>query len=160
MIIETKKKPLFTLRETIEALNTEIQNLTKVIEEKTLGAEDTNLNELRKLRDELTSQRDNLKGEVANLKGDKETMQQEITELKDENGKLETKITNANLEVQSRTNEMNREIRRKERAEREVKVRNTLEIILVKSIFDEKIAKIFHIWVWSYGILKSFTTVI
>ena len=112
--------------------------MTKVIEEKTLGAEDTNLNELRKLRDELTSQRDNLKGEVANLKGDKETMQQEITELKDENGKLETKITNANLEVQSRTNEMNREIRRKERAEREVKVRNTLEIILVKSIIAKK----------------------
>ena len=55
-------------RETIEALNTEIQNLTKVIEEKTLGAEDTNLNELRKLRDELTNQRDNLKGEVAALK--------------------------------------------------------------------------------------------
>ena len=114
-------------RETIEALNTEIQNLTKVIEEKTLGAEDTNLNELRKLRDELTSQRDNLKGEVANLKGDKDTMQQEIVELKDENGKLETKITNSNLEVQSRTNEMNREIRRKERAEREVKVQNTLK---------------------------------
>jgi outer membrane murein-binding lipoprotein Lpp len=131
-------------RETIEALNTEIQNLTKVIEEKTLGAEDTNLNELRKLRDELTSQRDNLKSEVANLKGDKETMQQEITELKDENGKLETKITNSNLEVQSRTNEMNREIRRKERAEREVKVRNTLEILLVKSIFDEnKLLKTF-----------------
>ena len=43
-------------RETIETLNTEIQNLTKVIEEKTLGAEDTNLNELRKLRDELTNQ--------------------------------------------------------------------------------------------------------
>ena len=133
-----KKKSLFTHRETIEALNTEIQNLTKVIEEKTLGAEDTNLNELRKLRDELTSQRDNLKSEVSNLKGDKETMQQEITELKDENGKLETKITNSNLEVQSRTNEMNREIRRKERAEREVKVQNTLEILLVKSIFDEK----------------------
>ena len=131
-------------RETIEALNTEIQNLTKVIEEKTLGAEDTNLNELRKLRDELTSQRDNLKSEVANLKGDKETMQQEITELKDENGKLETKITNSNLEVQSRTNEMNREIRRKERAEREVKVRNTLEILLVKLIFDEnKLLKTF-----------------
>ena len=55
-------------RETIEALNTEIQNLTKVIEEKTLGAEDTNLNELRKLRDELTNQRDNLKGEVSALK--------------------------------------------------------------------------------------------
>ena len=138
LIIETKKNSLFTLRETIEALNTEIQNLTKVIEEKTLGAEDTNLNELRKLRDELTSQRDNLKSEVSNLKGDKETMQQEITELKDENGKLETKITNSNLEVQSRTNEMNREIRRKERAEREVKVQNTLEILLVKSIFDEK----------------------
>ena len=144
LIIETKKNSLFTLRETIEALNTEIQNLTKVIEEKTLGAEDTNLNELRKLRDELTSQRDNLKSEVANLKGDKETMQQEITELKDENGKLETKITNSNLEVQSRTNEMNREIRRKERAEREVKVRNTLEILLVKSIFDEnKLLKTF-----------------
>ena len=58
-------------RETIEALNTEIQNLTKVIEEKTLGAEDTNLNELRKLRDELTNQRDNLKGEVAALKVNK-----------------------------------------------------------------------------------------
>ena len=139
-----KKKSLFTHRETIEALNTEIQNLTKVIEEKTLGAEDTNLNELRKLRDELTSQRDNLKSEVSNLKGDKETMQQEITELKDENGKLETKITNSNLEVQSRTNEMNREIRRKERAEREVKVRNTLEILLVKLIFDEnKLLKTF-----------------
>ena len=100
--------------------------MTKVIEEKTLGAEDTNLNELRKLRDELTSQRDNLKGEVANLKGDKDAMQQQITELKDENAKLEVKITNSNLEVQSRTNEMNREIRRKERAEREVKVKFSL----------------------------------
>ena len=106
--------------------------MTKVIEEKTLGAEDTNLNELRKLRDELTSQRDNLKGEVANLKGDKDAMQQQITELKDENAKLEVKITNSNLEVQSRTNEMNREIRRKERAEREVKVNKTTETLVPK----------------------------
>lgn len=43
------------------------------------------------------------------------------SELKDENGKLETKISSLSQEVQSRTNEMNREIRRKERAEREVK---------------------------------------
>ena len=129
MLVSNKKITQFielSFRETIEALNTEIQNLTKVIEEKTLGAEDTNLNELRKLRDELTSQRDNLKGEVANLKGDKDAMQQQITELKDENAKLEVKITNSNLEVQSRTNEMNREIRRKERAEREVKVKFSL----------------------------------
>ena len=129
MLVSNKQITQFielSFRETIEALNTEIQNLTKVIEEKTLGAEDTNLNELRKLRDELTSQRDNLKGEVANLKGDKDAMQQQITELKDENAKLEVKITNSNLEVQSRTNEMNREIRRKERAEREVKVKFSL----------------------------------
>ena len=60
-------------------MNTEIQNLTKVIEEKTLGAEDTNLNELRKLRDELTSQRDNLKSEVTSLKTQQEATTQEIT---------------------------------------------------------------------------------
>ena len=71
MLVSNKQITQFIelpFRETIEALNTEIQNLTKVIEEKTLGAEDTNLNELRKLRDELTNQRDNLKGEVAALK--------------------------------------------------------------------------------------------
>ena len=56
-------------RETIETLNTEIQNLTKVIEEKTLGAEDTNLNELRKLRDELTNQRDGLKARITLIIG-------------------------------------------------------------------------------------------
>ena len=42
-------------------------------------------------------------------------------DLKEENGKLEGKIGNLTQDVQSRTNEMNREIRRKERAEREVK---------------------------------------
>ena len=41
--------------------------------------------------------------------------------MKEENGKLEAKIANLTQDVQSRTNEMNREIRRKERAEREVK---------------------------------------
>ena len=48
--------------------------------------------------------------------------------MKEENAKLETKIGNLNQDVQSRTNEMNREIRRKERAEREVKqLRGDLE---------------------------------
>jgi len=108
-------------RETIETLNTEIQNLTKVIEEKTLGAEDTNLNELRKLRDELTNQRDNLKSEVNELKNQKELTTQTIADLKDENAKQEVKISTVTQDLQSRTNEMNREIRRKERAEREVK---------------------------------------
>ena len=42
-------------------------------------------------------------------------------DLTEENGKLEGKIGNLTQDVQSRTNEMNREIRRKERAEREVK---------------------------------------
>ena len=68
-------------RETIETLNTEIQNLTKVIEEKTLGAEDTNLNELRKLRDELTSQRDNLKIEVKELTALIDTKEEEISSV-------------------------------------------------------------------------------
>ena len=80
-------------RETIETLNTEIQNLTKVIEEKTLGAEDTNLNELRKLRDELTNQRDNLKSEVNELKSQKEVTTQTIAELREENTKLDLKMS-------------------------------------------------------------------
>ena len=67
-MVDTAQEGEERARETIETLNTEIQNLTKVIEEKTLGAEDTNINELRKLRDELTQQRDNLQLEVAELK--------------------------------------------------------------------------------------------
>ena len=41
--------------------------------------------------------------------------------MRDEKAGLETKITTLQQDVQSKTNEMNREIRRKERAEREVK---------------------------------------
>ena len=108
-------------RETIETLNTEIQNLTKVIEEKTLGAEDTNLNELRKLRDELTTQRDNLKADVKELTGQLGQKDEEIAGLKADKAKLEGRIVGVSNDLQSRTNEMNREIRRKERTEREVK---------------------------------------
>ena len=108
-------------RETIETLNTEIQNLTKVIEEKTLGAEDTNINELRKLRDELVNQRDGLKTEVEELEKKDQEQASMIKNLNLEISKLESKVAAITNDLQSRTNEMNREIRRKERTEREVK---------------------------------------
>jgi len=44
-----------------------------------------------------------------------------VATLKEEIKQKEAKIGQLNNDVQSRTNEMNREIRRKERAEREVK---------------------------------------
>ena len=46
---------------------------------------------------------------------------EEIELLKSERSKLETKFSASVNDLQSRTNEMNREIRRKERTEREVK---------------------------------------
>ena len=63
------------------------------------------------------------------LKNQKELTAQTIVELKEENSKLEGKNATINQDLQSRTNEMNREIRRKERAEREVKqLKGDLEV--------------------------------
>ena len=89
-------------RETIETLNTEIQNLTKVIEEKTLGAEDSNLNELRKLRDELTSQRDNLRVEVRELAAAAGEKEEAIGAVKAENARLDGRLTALTNELQAR----------------------------------------------------------
>ncbi|XP_040570341.2 LOW QUALITY PROTEIN: cilia- and flagella-associated protein 58-like [Lepeophtheirus salmonis] len=108
-------------RETIEALNTEIQNLSKTVEEKTLGAEDTNVNELRKLRDELIAQKDSLSNEVSKLKERVKQLTEENETLGIDKESLETSIHQLKDDLSSRTNEMNREIRRKERTEREVK---------------------------------------
>ena len=136
-MVDTAQEGEERARETIETLNTEIQNLTKVIEEKTLGAEDTNINELRKLRDELTQQRDNLQLEVAELKTKFEANEAKVEALTKEKADQvtiiiasydylqtfgqEREIGELNQEAQSRNNEMNREMRRKERAERELK---------------------------------------
>ena len=88
-------------RETIETLNTEIQNLTKVIEEKTLGAEDSNLNELRKLRDELTSQRDNLRVEVRELAAAAGEKEEAIGAVRAENVRLDGRMTALTNELQA-----------------------------------------------------------
>ncbi|CAB4065924.1 unnamed protein product [Lepeophtheirus salmonis] len=125
-------------RETIEALNTEIQNLSKTVEEKTLGAEDTNVNELRKLRDELIAQKDSLSNEVSKLKERVKQLTEENETLGIDKESLETSIHQLKDDLSSRTNEMNREIRRKERTEREVK---TLKVDVERKRNEIKLAE-------------------
>jgi chromosome segregation ATPase len=111
-------------RETIETLNTEIQALTKVIEEKIVGSEDINLSGLRKTRDELTAQRDTLKIELKELKVEHEGNLTVIKDLTEEGQTLKGTVTTLRNELSLKTNELNREIRRKERSDREVKQLN------------------------------------
>ena len=59
---------------------------------------------------------------------------EEIEQLKGDKAKLESKVSGVANDLQSRTNEMNREIRRKERTEREVKQ--------LRSEVDEKLKDI------------------
>ena len=108
-------------RENIETLNAEIQTMTKTIEEYIARAEDVTLMQARKDKEELVMQVQDLKEDVKRLTKEGEGHSQQIDRLRGRGGELTSTNLRLKNELQAKTSALNRETRRKERSEREVK---------------------------------------
>lgn len=118
-------------RENIESLNAEIQTMTKTIEGYIAGAEDVTLMQARKDKEELAMQVQDLSEEVKRLTGEAGAHARQIEELRGRGDELEERSSRLRGELQARTNALNRETRRKERSEREVKaMRETIDQVV------------------------------
>lgn len=110
-------------KETIQVLKEEINNLTKLVHQGSglpMGPED-GVNDLMKAKDELTKERDQLLAEVVQLRQkmvEASSRQQEVDAAKEEADQI---ISQYQQEIQMRQNEASRDIRRKEKLERELK---------------------------------------
>ncbi|KAG5278608.1 hypothetical protein AALO_G00100820, partial [Alosa alosa] len=109
--------------ETIQALKQEIVNLTKLLEQGaglSVGQEQT-VGDLLKVRDELSKERDNLLKEVVTLR---QNLTQAISNQQDVESQKESAmetITKMQQDIQVRQNECSRELRRREKLEKELR---------------------------------------
>ncbi|XP_029466203.1 cilia- and flagella-associated protein 58 [Rhinatrema bivittatum] len=110
-------------KETIQTLKEEIYNLTKLVEQGSGLSMDQefSVNDLLKMKDDLTKERDRYLADVVKLRDELTqalTQQQETEKAKDEAERI---ISQHQQEIQVRQNEASREMRRKEKLERELK---------------------------------------
>ncbi|XP_071792879.1 cilia- and flagella-associated protein 58-like [Asterias amurensis] len=110
-------------RETIQSLKLEIANLSKLVEQGaglTMGQEHS-VNELLKAKEDLTKERDEQLAEIVKLREaltESATNQQKAEQDRSE---AENKIAELAQDIQVRSNEAQRETRRKEKLDRELK---------------------------------------
>ena len=105
--------------------------MTKTIEGHIAGAEDVTLMQARKDKEELAMQVQDLSEEVKRLTGEAGAHARQIEELRGRGDELEERSSRLRGELQARTNALNRETRRKERSEREVKaMRETIDQVV------------------------------
>ncbi|XP_035672654.1 cilia- and flagella-associated protein 58-like [Branchiostoma floridae] len=110
-------------RETIQSLKQEISNLTKLVEQGaglTMGQEH-NVNELLKIKEDLTKERDQQLEEIVKLRESLAKAGETAMQAEQDRADAEAKITELNQDIQMRTNEAQREQRKKEKMERELK---------------------------------------
>ncbi|XP_078588943.1 cilia- and flagella-associated protein 58-like [Branchiostoma floridae x Branchiostoma japonicum] len=110
-------------RETIQSLKQEISNLTKLVEQ---GAglnmgQEHNVNELLKIKEDLTKERDQQLEEIVKLRESLAKAGETAMQAEQDRADAEAKITELNQDIQMRTNEAQREQRKKEKMERELK---------------------------------------
>ncbi|XP_043234080.1 cilia- and flagella-associated protein 58-like [Amphibalanus amphitrite] len=110
-------------KETMEALQNEITRLHELSgqgEALMAGRQDA-VSELSGARDELQKERDGLLHDVAQMRSQLETVNAKQDAVEAQRLELETKLESANAELQVHRGDMQREIRRKERAERDLR---------------------------------------
>ncbi|XP_077972607.1 cilia- and flagella-associated protein 58-like [Styela clava] len=117
-------------RETIQSLKLEIANLTKLVEQGaglSMGQEHS-VNELLKAKEDLTRERDDLLSEI--VKAREQLAAAAAVQQKAESDKeaAEMKIAELQQDIQMKQNEVQRETRKKEKMERDVKgLKNDLD---------------------------------
>jgi len=110
-------------RETIQSLKLEIANLTKLVEQGaglTMG-QDHSVQELLKIKDELTKERDEKLSEIVKLREELTTASDELGKAEGERTEAMMRISELKEDIQVRSNEAQREQRKKEKLERELK---------------------------------------
>lgn len=110
-------------KEAIQSLKQEIANLTKLVEQGaglTQGQEQ-NVNELMKARDELIGERDKLLDELVKLRASLEDSQGKHADLEKKFDEANNTISQLDADINTRKMEAQRELRRKDRLERELK---------------------------------------
>ncbi|XP_046376534.1 cilia- and flagella-associated protein 58-like [Haliotis rufescens] len=110
-------------RETIQSLKMEISNLSKLVEQGaglTMGQEHS-VNELLKIKEELTKERDEQLQEITKLREQLAESTNQQGTLEQERANAEEKIQEISQDIQVRNNEAQREARKKDKLERELK---------------------------------------
>ncbi|XP_057307305.1 cilia- and flagella-associated protein 58-like [Hydractinia symbiolongicarpus] len=110
-------------RETIQALKHEITNLTKLVEQ---GAglnmgQDNSVQELLRAKEELTKERDQKLTEIVKLRKELTDASESLTAAENEKTEALLKISELKEDIQVKNNEAQREMRKKEKMEREFK---------------------------------------
>lgn len=110
-------------RETIQALKHEITNLTKLVEQ---GAglnmgQDNSVQELMRAKEELTKERDQKLTEIVKLRKELTDASESLTAAENEKTEALLKISELKEDIQVKNNEAQREMRKKEKMEREFK---------------------------------------
>ncbi|KAJ1479606.1 hypothetical protein T484DRAFT_2022988, partial [Baffinella frigidus] len=119
-------------KETIQQLKLEITNLSRLVEQGaglTLGQENT-VNELSKQKEELTAERDNLTQQLVNARNEIVDLQERCRSLDSEKQGHEADIFTLKEQVAKSKGDVEREVRKKERLEKEIKD--------IKSALDKK----------------------
>ncbi|XP_038070552.1 cilia- and flagella-associated protein 58-like [Patiria miniata] len=110
-------------RETIQSLKLEIANLSKLVEQGaglTMGQEHS-VNELLKAKEELTKERDEQLAEIVKLREALTEAANGQQKAEQDRSDAENKIAELAQDIQVRSNEAQRETRRKEKLDRELK---------------------------------------
>ncbi|KAL5022872.1 hypothetical protein ScPMuIL_002027 [Solemya velum] len=110
-------------RETIQSLKMEIANLSKLVEQGaglTMGQEHS-VNELLKIKEELTRERDDQLQEIVKLREQMAQVGDQQSALEHAKNEAEEKVQELSQDIQMRNNEAQRETRKKDKMERELK---------------------------------------
>jgi chromosome segregation ATPase len=110
-------------KETIQQLKLEISNLSRLVEQGaglTLGQENT-VNDLMKQKEELMIERDGHIAQIVQLRNEANDMQEKYQALDDERMKLDQETSSLKEALATKKAENDREVRRKERLEKELK---------------------------------------
>jgi len=110
-------------RETIQSLKLEIANMSKLVEQGaglTMGQEHS-VNELLKIKEDLSKERDDLLSEIVKLREGMTNASEKITNMENEQEESQIKIQELQQDIQVRSNEAQRESRKKDKLERELR---------------------------------------
>ncbi|KAF5397258.1 cilia- and flagella-associated protein 58 [Paragonimus heterotremus] len=108
-------------RETIDRLKGEIAHLSKLVEQGGASTGVDSLAEMTRLKEKLIKERDEQQEENRKLREQIEETRNRTVSLQNEILESQNKISDLNQEMQAKNTEAQRELRRKERMERELK---------------------------------------
>ncbi|CAL8087230.1 unnamed protein product [Calicophoron daubneyi] len=131
-------------RETIDKLKGEIAHLSKLVEQGGAASGVDSLAEMTKLKEKLIKERDEQQDENRKLREQVEEARNRTAEMQNVLLSTQAKITELTQEIQTKNTEAQRELRKKERMERELKqvrseVEAKMEEIQVTSAAVEKL---------------------